>query len=158
MMSVVLATVALLVCEDRCREGHRQQPALDLDLLPPTPSTSTPPRTLPRPTSSPTRRWTDMSTSSLARIWGLALARIGRPATRGRLLLPPAPRRASSGRPTAALSPPSYFRILALESSADDTGAACVDSNRRILSNVVLKQHEIHGASRPGRATWLRRA
>lgn len=37
------------------------------------------------------------------------------------------------------------FKILALESSADDTGAACVDSERRILSNVVIKQHDLHG-------------
>lgn len=37
------------------------------------------------------------------------------------------------------------FKILALESSADDTGAACVDSERRILSNVMIKQHDLHG-------------
>lgn len=36
------------------------------------------------------------------------------------------------------------FKILALESSADDTCAAVVDSSRRMLSNVVRKQHEIH--------------
>ncbi|KAF9047301.1 Gcp-like domain-containing protein [Panaeolus papilionaceus] len=36
--------------------------------------------------------------------------------------------------------------ILALESSADDTCAAIVDSSRRILSNVVIKQHDIHEA------------
>ena len=40
---------------------------------------------------------------------------------------------------------PSYFRILALESSADDTCASVVDSDRKILSNVVRKQHHLHG-------------
>ncbi|GAA5885220.1 hypothetical protein JCM6882_009524 [Rhodosporidiobolus microsporus] len=34
--------------------------------------------------------------------------------------------------------------VLGLESSADDTCAAIVDSSRRILSNVVLKQSSIH--------------
>lgn len=34
--------------------------------------------------------------------------------------------------------------ILALESSADDTCAAVVSSHREILSNVVLKQNNIH--------------
>ncbi|PPQ99715.1 hypothetical protein CVT24_009698 [Panaeolus cyanescens] len=38
------------------------------------------------------------------------------------------------------------FTVLALESSADDTCAAIVDSERRILSNVVIKQHDIHEA------------
>ncbi|KAF9255712.1 peptidase M22, glycoprotease [Marasmius fiardii PR-910] len=36
------------------------------------------------------------------------------------------------------------FTVLALESSADDTCAAIVDSNRRILSNVRIRQHELH--------------
>ncbi|KII90399.1 hypothetical protein PLICRDRAFT_157527 [Plicaturopsis crispa FD-325 SS-3] len=36
------------------------------------------------------------------------------------------------------------FSVLALESSADDTCAAIVKSNREILSNVVLKQHHAH--------------
>ncbi|KAJ8522719.1 hypothetical protein ONZ45_g756 [Pleurotus djamor] len=36
--------------------------------------------------------------------------------------------------------------ILALESSADDTCAAIVDSNRKILANVVTKQHALHEA------------
>ncbi|KAJ7188471.1 glycoprotease family-domain-containing protein [Mycena filopes] len=36
------------------------------------------------------------------------------------------------------------FRVLALESSADDTCAAIVDSSRRIWSNVVHSQHELH--------------
>lgn len=31
--------------------------------------------------------------------------------------------------------------MLAFESSADDTGAAIVTSDRRVLSNVVLKQN-----------------
>ncbi|BGP22693.1 Mitochondrial tRNAs modification protein [Rhodotorula toruloides] len=42
---------------------------------------------------------------------------------------------ASSGRPLV---------ILGLESSADDTCAAVVSSERKILSNVVIKQHTIH--------------
>jgi hypothetical protein len=37
------------------------------------------------------------------------------------------------------------FRILALESSADDSCASIVDSDRNVLSNVVVKQHLIHG-------------
>ncbi|KAG9220873.1 hypothetical protein CCMSSC00406_0002527 [Pleurotus cornucopiae] len=36
------------------------------------------------------------------------------------------------------------FTVLALESSADDTCAAVVDSCRNILSNVVIKQHDLH--------------
>ncbi|KAF8160978.1 Gcp-like domain-containing protein [Crassisporium funariophilum] len=36
------------------------------------------------------------------------------------------------------------FTVLALESSADDTCAAIVDSSRNILANVVLKQNIIH--------------
>lgn len=35
------------------------------------------------------------------------------------------------------------FTVLALESSADDTCAAIVDSYRNILSNVVVKQHDL---------------
>ncbi|PRQ73674.1 glycoprotease [Rhodotorula toruloides] len=34
--------------------------------------------------------------------------------------------------------------VLGLESSADDTCAAVVSSDRKILSNVVIKQHSIH--------------
>ncbi|THV06781.1 peptidase M22, glycoprotease [Dendrothele bispora CBS 962.96] len=34
--------------------------------------------------------------------------------------------------------------ILAFESSADDTCAAVLTSTRKILSNVVIKQHEVH--------------
>ncbi|EIW74528.1 peptidase M22 glycoprotease [Coniophora puteana RWD-64-598 SS2] len=37
------------------------------------------------------------------------------------------------------------FTVLALESSADDTCAAIVTSDRRVLSNVVIKQHQLHG-------------
>ena len=35
------------------------------------------------------------------------------------------------------------FTVLALESSADDTCAAVVNSSRTILSNIVLKQHDL---------------
>lgn len=34
------------------------------------------------------------------------------------------------------------FTVLALESSADDTCAAVVTSDRKILANVVISQHE----------------
>lgn len=37
------------------------------------------------------------------------------------------------------------FTVLAIESSADDTCAAIVDSTRRIHSNVVIKQNEVYG-------------
>ncbi|KDR75395.1 hypothetical protein GALMADRAFT_69291 [Galerina marginata CBS 339.88] len=37
-----------------------------------------------------------------------------------------------------------HFNVLAIESSADDTCAAIVDSSRKIYSNVVMKQHDIH--------------
>ncbi|KAJ7209560.1 Gcp-like domain-containing protein [Mycena pura] len=36
------------------------------------------------------------------------------------------------------------FRVLALESSADDTCAAVVDASRRIWSNVVCRQNRLH--------------
>ncbi|CAK5281378.1 unnamed protein product [Mycena citricolor] len=36
------------------------------------------------------------------------------------------------------------FRVLALESSADDTCAAVVDASRRIWSNVVCRQNDLH--------------
>ncbi|ORY24464.1 glycoprotease family-domain-containing protein [Naematelia encephala] len=45
---------------------------------------------------------------------------------------------------TPALSLDKTFRVLALESSADDSCAAIVDSDRRILSNIVIKQHELN--------------
>lgn len=41
------------------------------------------------------------------------------------------------------LSPTRSFTVLALESSADDTCAAVITSSRQILSNVVVKQHEM---------------
>ncbi|KAK1228982.1 Mitochondrial tRNAs modification protein [Marasmius sp. AFHP31] len=37
-----------------------------------------------------------------------------------------------------------HFTVLALESSADDTCAAIVNSNKRILSNVRIKQNDLH--------------
>lgn len=37
-----------------------------------------------------------------------------------------------------------YFTVLAVESSADDTCAAVVSSQRQILSNVVIKQHHLY--------------
>lgn len=45
-----------------------------------------------------------------------------------------------------ALLPPTRrcFNVLAIESSADDTCAAVVNSSRKILSNVVIKQNDIH--------------
>jgi N6-L-threonylcarbamoyladenine synthase len=36
------------------------------------------------------------------------------------------------------------FTVLAVESSADDTCAAVVGSDRRIYSNIVLKQNEVY--------------
>ncbi|KAG2151807.1 glycoprotease family-domain-containing protein [Suillus cothurnatus] len=44
--------------------------------------------------------------------------------------------RAHTGRRT--------FTVLGFESSADDTCAAVVTSSRQILSNVVVKQHDLH--------------
>lgn len=46
--------------------------------------------------------------------------------------------------PFSSARRPKRFRILGLESSADDTCAAVVDSDRRLLSSVVRKQHDIH--------------
>ncbi len=46
---------------------------------------------------------------------------------------------------TRLLSVARTLRVLGIESSADDSCAAVVDSSRRILSNVVMKQHDIHG-------------
>jgi hypothetical protein len=43
--------------------------------------------------------------------------------------------RAHTGRRT--------FTVLGFESSADDTCAAVVTSSRQILSNVVVKQHDL---------------
>ncbi|EJU00644.1 peptidase M22 glycoprotease [Dacryopinax primogenitus] len=53
----------------------------------------------------------------------------------------------SRGRLSRLFSSPSCskpFVVLALESSADDTCAAIVSSNRTIHSNIVLKQNHIH--------------
>ncbi|KAI9510121.1 Gcp-like domain-containing protein [Russula earlei] len=48
-----------------------------------------------------------------------------------------------------------HFTVLALESSADDTCAAVVTSSGNILSNIVLKQNDVHapfGGIHPYRA------
>jgi len=37
-----------------------------------------------------------------------------------------------------------HFTVLAIESSADDTCAAVVTSDKRILSNVVIKQLKLY--------------
>ena len=37
------------------------------------------------------------------------------------------------------------FNVLALESSADDTCAAVINSDRKILSNIVISQHTQYG-------------
>ncbi|KAF5322802.1 hypothetical protein D9619_001392 [Psilocybe cf. subviscida] len=47
-------------------------------------------------------------------------------------------------RSTAAQRLTRAFTVLAFESSADDTCVAIVDSSRKIHSNVVMKQHDIH--------------
>lgn len=36
------------------------------------------------------------------------------------------------------------FTVLAIESSADDSCAAILTHDRRILANVVVKQHNVH--------------
>lgn len=38
-----------------------------------------------------------------------------------------------------------HFKVLAIETSADDTCAAIVDSSRKIHSNIVMKQHHMWG-------------
>ncbi|KAJ7251769.1 peptidase M22 glycoprotease [Mycena haematopus] len=55
--------------------------------------------------------------------------------TRSRDPVTPSPMLARLGRP---------FRVLALETSADDTCAAIVDASRRVWSNVVVSQNHIH--------------
>ena len=51
----------------------------------------------------------------------------------------------STSRPLSTSTPSLRpLTILGLESSADDTCASIVTSDRRILSNVVLRQHGIH--------------
>jgi N6-L-threonylcarbamoyladenine synthase len=47
---------------------------------------------------------------------------------------------------------PRNLTVLALESSADDSCASIVNSERKILSNVVIKQHHLnvkHGGIHP---------
>jgi N6-L-threonylcarbamoyladenine synthase len=61
-------------------------------------------------------------------------------------MLPAAVRRAVPAH-TARLRPcltRRNFTVLAIETSADDTCAAVVTSDRKILSNVVVKQHAVH--------------
>lgn len=43
---------------------------------------------------------------------------------------------------TLGTPPRKLLTVLALESSADDTCAAVVTSDRKILSNVIIKQHQ----------------
>ncbi|KIJ59632.1 hypothetical protein HYDPIDRAFT_100379 [Hydnomerulius pinastri MD-312] len=45
---------------------------------------------------------------------------------------------------SGALCNSRLFTVLTVESSADDTCAAVVTSSREILSNVVIKQHDLH--------------
>lgn len=42
-----------------------------------------------------------------------------------------------------SLPPPGKF-LLAIESSCDETAAAVIDRDRRVLSNIVATQHELH--------------
>lgn len=52
------------------------------------------------------------------------------------------------------------FRVLAIETSCDDTAVAIVSSCRRILSNVIIqqhKQHSVHGGIVPQLAAHLHR-
>ena len=44
----------------------------------------------------------------------------------------------------AALREKAQVRILALESSCDETAAAVIENGRRILSNVVFSQIDLH--------------
>lgn len=92
-----------------------------------------------------------MSTGMLASTWRLARQRVAGSSSPAVVVLPALVRQlgsstASPSSPAPAPAP-AYFRILALESSADDTAAACVDSDRKILSSVVVKQHDVHGRS-----------
>ena len=43
-----------------------------------------------------------------------------------------------------SLSDKPRITVLALESSADDSCAAVVDSDRNVLSNIVIKQHQVN--------------
>ena len=42
------------------------------------------------------------------------------------------------------MEPPAGKLLLAIESSCDETAAAVIDRDRRVLSNVVATQHELH--------------
>jgi N6-L-threonylcarbamoyladenine synthase len=67
--------------------------------------------------------------------------------------------RLSRCRPLIAVARSAYrepvcreLTVLALESSADDSCASIVNSERKILSNVVIKQHHLnvkHGGIHP---------
>jgi N6-L-threonylcarbamoyladenine synthase len=60
--------------------------------------------------------------------------------------------RISSTQPIWSRTPRRDLTVLALESSADDSCAAIVNSDRQILSNVVVKQHHLnvkHGGIHP---------
>ncbi|KIM45154.1 hypothetical protein M413DRAFT_66070 [Hebeloma cylindrosporum] len=46
--------------------------------------------------------------------------------------------------PSFRLTGTRHFTVLAIESSADDTCCAIVDSTRKIYSNIVMKQNDIH--------------
>lgn len=111
-------------------------------------------RPLPPSLACPARTHTPeakMSTGMLASTWRLARQRVAGSSSPAVVVLPALVRQlgsstASPSSPAPAPAP-AYFRILALESSADDTAAACVDSDRKILSSVVVKQHDVHGRS-----------
>ena len=51
---------------------------------------------------------------------------------------------AISRRKAAELKTKDTVRILALETSCDETAAAVVENGRRILSNVVFSQIDLH--------------
>ncbi|RDB25348.1 putative tRNA N6-adenosine threonylcarbamoyltransferase, mitochondrial [Hypsizygus marmoreus] len=60
------------------------------------------------------------------------------------MLLATARRSAATQPSRRVLRTTRNFTVLAFESSADDTCAAVVTSSREILSNVVIKQHDLH--------------
>ncbi|KAF8197966.1 glycoprotease family-domain-containing protein [Pholiota molesta] len=57
-----------------------------------------------------------------------------------------AARKLTQCRNNASMPMKRQFTVLAIETSADDTCAAVVDSDRKIHSNIVMKQHDIHEA------------
>ncbi|KAJ4001719.1 Gcp-like domain-containing protein [Lentinula boryana] len=64
-------------------------------------------------------------------------------------------------RKTAHLHLSRLFTVLAFESSADDTCAAVVTSDRQILSNVVIRQNDLvqrYGGIHPGAAVLAHQA